>query len=153
MAANVQGGAHNGQGEPIGRSGLIEHITPEFAADAEQLLRSGEVYFFQIRSVGGAVADVPPDATAYGYRSANFSVVALGANRERLNRLWDEVAAEHFNGMYLSFETDLRPERLNDAFPPATLDRLRMLKQRYDPDNVFRDNFNIVPEKILAETI
>ena len=142
IMANAQDGDHNGQGEPSSRSGLIEHITPEFAAAAERLLHSGEVYFFQIRSVGGAVADVDPDATAYANRSANFSVVAFGANRERLNRVWDEMA-HHFNGLYLSFETDLRPERLNHAFPPRTLERLRTLKQRYDPQNVFRDNFNV----------
>ena len=146
IMANAQDGYHNGQGEPMARSGLVEHITPEFATAAERLLHSGEVYFFQIRSVGGAVADVPPEATAYGNRSANFSVVAFGANRERVNRVWDELMTEHFNGMYLSFDTDLRPERINDAFPLATLDRLRELKQRYDPTNVFRDNFNIALE-------
>ena len=35
-------------------------------------MRSGEVYFFQIRSAGGAVNDVPVDATAYAHRPANF---------------------------------------------------------------------------------
>lgn len=149
LMANAQGGDHNGQGEPVGRSGLIEHITPEFAAAAERLIRSGAVYFFQIRSVGGAVNDVDPDATAYAHRTANFSVVAFGANRERVNALWDELA-DHFDGLYLNFETDLRPERLNDAFPPATLDRLLVLKQRYDPHNLFRDNFNIAAEKVIG---
>jgi alkanesulfonate monooxygenase SsuD/methylene tetrahydromethanopterin reductase-like flavin-dependent oxidoreductase (luciferase family)/FAD/FMN-containing dehydrogenase len=143
LMANAQGGDHNGQGEPTGRSGLIEHLTPDFTRAAARLLQSGEVYFFQIRAVGGAVADVDPDATAYSYRSANFSVAAFGANRERMNLLWDTLMAPHFNGAYLSFETDQRPERLNDAFPPKTLERLRVLKQRYDPDNVFRDNFNL----------
>ena len=148
IMANAQGGDHNGQGEPASRSGLIEHITPEFARAAAQLLRSDVIYFFQIRSVGGAVADVDPDATAYGYRSANFSVAAIGANRERVNVLWDALLAPHFDGLYLSFDTDQRPERLNDAFPPRTLERLRALKLRYDPDNVFRDNFNVAPEKL-----
>jgi Berberine and berberine like len=144
IMANAQGSNHDAQREPSARSGLIDHITPDFAAAAARLIQSGAVYFFQMRSVGGAVSDVDPDATAYGNRSANFHVTAFGANRERLNAAWDEVY-EHFDGLYLSFETDLRPERLSDAFPPRTIERLRELKSRYDPDNVFRDNFNIAP--------
>jgi len=137
-------GEYHGRGEPAARSGLIEHITPEFATAAEMLIRSGIVYFFQIRSVGGAVADVAPDATAYASRSANFSVIAFGTSHKRLDPIWDTLA-HHFDGLYLNFETDLRPERIEDAFPGSTLDRLRDLKRRYDPDNVFRDNFNITP--------
>lgn len=142
IMANAQGGDHNGTGDPVARSGLIRHITPEFAAAAARMLQSGAVYFFQIRSVGGAVSDVAPDATAYSYRSANFAVTAFGVNRQRMNALWDEMH-HHFDGLYLSFETDLRAERLNDAFPPRTLERLRALKAHYDPNNVFRDNFNL----------
>jgi FAD/FMN-containing dehydrogenase len=90
------------------------------------------------------VADVPDDATAYAHRSANFSVVAFGASRDRLDAAWAELAT-HFRGLYLSFETDRRPERIAEAWPPATLSRLRALKKEYDPENVFRDNFNIDP--------
>lgn len=149
LMANAQGGDHDGQGDPVARSGLIKHITPEFAAAIEKILRSGDIYFFQIRSVGGAVSDVDPDATAYGYRSANFSVTALGVSRERVNRVWDALAS-HFEGLYLSFETDQRPERLNDAFPPRTLERLRTLKAKVDPNNLFRDNFNIAPQPVAV---
>lgn len=145
IMANAQEIPHNAQGEPVARSGLIEHLTPEFAAAAERLLRSRAVFFFQVRSVGGAVADVDPDATAYANRSANFHVTAFGVHRDRVNAVWDPLA-KHFTGLYLNFETDQRPERLADAFPPRTLKRLRELKARFDPDNVFRDNFNIPPE-------
>ena len=141
---NVPDAAHDGQGDPAARSGLIEHITPEFAAAAERLIRSGVVYFFQIRSVGGAVAEVPAEATAYAHRTANFSVVAFGSSKAALDAAWEEMAV-HYAGLYLSFETDQRPERIGEAWPPATLARLRELKKRYDPDNVFRDNFNIDP--------
>jgi hypothetical protein len=126
------------------RSGLIDHLTPEFAAAAAELVASGTVYFFQVRSVGGAVADVADEATAYSHRSANFSVVAFGASPSRLDAAW-EVLATHFRGLYLSFETDQHPMRLEEAWPPATLARLRALKKQYDPANVFRDNFNIDP--------
>jgi hypothetical protein len=135
---------HVGNGEPNSRTGLLEHLTPEFAADAARLIASGESYWFQIRAMGGAIADVDPDATAFAHRSANFQVVAMGASRTRLDPIWDAVR-RHFTGLYASFETDTRPERLLEAYPPRTLDRLRDLKRRYDPDNVFRDNFNIDP--------
>ena len=133
-------GPHQGQGEPVTRSALADHITPALARAAAQLVRNGQSYFFQIRSVGGAVADVPADATAYAHRDAVFSLVAMGASRERLDARWDAMA-EHFTGLYTNFETDQRPERLLDAYPPATLERLREIKQRHDPEDVFRDNF------------
>ena len=51
----------------------------------------------------------------------------------------------HLGGIYLPFETDQDLAHLRDAFPPATLERLRALKRELDPGNVFRDNFNIAP--------
>jgi FAD/FMN-containing dehydrogenase len=145
VLATATDGYHRAEGEPVSRSGLIEHLTPEFAKAAAALIASGAIHWFQIRTVGGAVADVPADATAYGHRSANFSIVVMGSSRRRVDPLWDALAA-HFDGLYLSFETDQRPERLADAFPPATLARLRELKRRYDPGHLFRDNFEIKVE-------
>jgi FAD/FMN-containing dehydrogenase len=139
------GAPHRGQGDPVTRSGLVHHITSGFAAAADRLLRSGAVYFFQLRSVGGAISDVDPDATAYAHRDANFHLVAFGADRELLDSFWDALLYPHLDGLYLSFETDTRPERIHDAFPPPTLARLRDLKARYDPDRVFRDNFPVTP--------
>ena len=144
VMANASPDPHAGQGEPVTRSGLVRHITPEFAIAIEKLMATGIVYFFQIRSLGGAVGDVPAEATAFGHRDANFAVVAFGTDRARLDEAWEDIH-RHTRGLYLSFETDTRPERLGDAFPQPTLARLRVLKQRYDPDNVFRDNFNIAP--------
>ncbi|TNC18234.1 LLM class flavin-dependent oxidoreductase [Georgenia sp. 311] len=132
------------EGEPVSRTGLAEHLTPQLAADAERLVRSGSTFFFQIRSMGGAGSDVPPEATAFAHRSANFSLTAFGGGRQRLDGAWDAMA-HHFSGSYPSFSSDPRPERLTEAYPPATLARLRELKRRYDPANVFRDNTNIAP--------
>ncbi|MEU4219375.1 LLM class flavin-dependent oxidoreductase [Actinoplanes sp. NPDC026623] len=145
VMANAADGYHQGQGDPVSRSGLIEHLTGEFGRAAARLLASGAVHWFQIRTVGGAVADVPEEATAYAHRSANFSVTVMGSSQRRVDAAWQDLY-QHFDGLYLSFETDRSPTRLSDAFPPATLARLRELKRRYDPGNLFRDNFNIPAE-------
>lgn len=134
---------HHGVGDPAARSALLDHITPEFAADAEHLLLSGATYYFQIRSFGGATTDVAPNATAFAHRSAQFAVLAMAPSDARINAVWDNMR-DHFDGIYLSFETDRSPERLHDAFPPETLARLRELKHEYDPDNVFHDNFDLL---------
>lgn len=143
-ADDVGPDGHNGWGEPVSRSAFLPTLTDEFARDAADLLRSGRVYFFQLRAMGGAIGDVPADATAYGHRRAAFQVTAMGANQDTLNAAWDRLG-QHFDGLYLSFDTDLRPERVHDAFPPPILQRLRELKGRYDPDNLLRDNFNVDP--------
>ena len=134
----------NGRGEPVSRSTFTREITPGFASASADLIRSGAAHWYQIRTVGGAVADVPSDATAYAHRDANFALTVMGANAQRLDR-WFEPLRRQSQGLYLSFESDPNPERLTDAFPPTTLDRLRRLKAQLDPHNLFRDNFNFTP--------
>jgi alkanesulfonate monooxygenase SsuD/methylene tetrahydromethanopterin reductase-like flavin-dependent oxidoreductase (luciferase family) len=141
MSQNVSPGPHRGQGEPHGRSGLIQHLSADWAERATELLDRGLGYFFQLRSVGGAVADVSQDATAYSTRSANFSVVALGAPGRGLDEYWDAELLPFYDGMYISFETSQDVARIERAWPAATLARLRTLKDEWDPEGVFRDNF------------
>ena len=124
VMANASPGRTRDRGNAVTRSGLIRHLTPEFAGAIEELMATGIGHFFQIRSLGGAVGDVAPDATAFGHRAANFSVVASGTDRTRLDEAWEDMY-QHFRGVDLSFETDTRAERLGDAFPAATLERLR----------------------------
>lgn len=144
LAADVGPDGHQGWGEPASRSGFLPALTDDYAHDAAELLRSGQVYFFQLRAMGGAIADTPADATAFGSRTPAFQNTVMGPDQAGLDRAWDALA-RHVDGLYLSFDTDRRPERLQDAFPPPVLDRLRRLKRRYDPDDLFRDNFNIHP--------
>jgi alkanesulfonate monooxygenase SsuD/methylene tetrahydromethanopterin reductase-like flavin-dependent oxidoreductase (luciferase family)/FAD/FMN-containing dehydrogenase len=144
VLANADLGPQNGAGEPHSRSALADRLTPELASAAARMLDAGDAYFFQVRPVGGAVADIAEDATAYAHRSAKFSLVAFGANSERLDRSWSDIA-EHARGMYLSFDSSLRPERINEAFPPATLARLRTIKAEVDPEGLFSDNFAVTP--------
>jgi hypothetical protein len=133
---------HRGSGEPVSRSGLVTHLSPDVAAASARLLTSGAVHWYQIRSMGGAVSDVAPETTAFAHRDAGFSITAMGANAQRVDRWWDGVRP-YLSGIYLSFESDPSPDRLAEAFPPDTLARLRALKAELDPTNLFRDNFNV----------
>lgn len=140
VIANAPGESNGGSGSPIARGGLVEHLTPDLAEELARMLQSGRVHFFQVRAVGGAVSDVPEDATAYAHRSANFSLASIAADGVWLNEQWDALE-HHVRGVYLSFEADPRGDRVERAFPPATLARLRALKSRVDPTALFRDNF------------
>lgn len=145
VISNAGDESHGAEGEPLARSGLLHRMTPEFARDAARFIESGATYFFQIRSLGGAVADVPADATAFAHRDAGYSIAAMGSSRNDTDRRWEELLAPHFDGAYLSFDSGTRPERVTEAFPPATLERLRALKGELDPSNLFRDNTNVEP--------
>ena len=149
VMANASREDHNGQGDPVARSGIVRHITPGFAQLAERLILNNGTYFFQIRAIGGAVNDVDPDAMAFSHRDGNFVVSAMGASKARIDPLWAPMEPL-FSGLYLNFETGVTQDRIEAAFPPRVLDRLRLLKAKYDPDNVFRDNFNIAPSPIVA---
>jgi FAD/FMN-containing dehydrogenase len=51
----------------------------------------------------------------------------------------------HDAGAYAGFLDDEGEARVRSAYPAATYGRLAEIKRRYDPDNVFRANQNIVP--------
>ena len=107
----------------------------------------------QIRVLGGAVARVPADATAYAHRRSRImmNVAALYQNPEErpvhqewVNGLADELLQDDA-GAYVGFLADEGEERVRAAYPGPTWDRLREVKRRYDPHNVFRLNQNIPP--------
>ncbi|MCR2764277.1 FAD-binding protein [Microbacterium sp. zg.B48] len=52
-AAEVGPEGQHGFGEPVSRSAFLPSLTGEFARDAAELLRSGLVYFFELRTMGG----------------------------------------------------------------------------------------------------
>jgi alkanesulfonate monooxygenase SsuD/methylene tetrahydromethanopterin reductase-like flavin-dependent oxidoreductase (luciferase family) len=137
-----------GRSNPLVSNGFATHLTPELTEAIAHGLPVAP--WVSIRAVGGAVNDVDPAATAYPHRHQNFNVssVAFGASERAFRAHWDELRP-HLDGLYLSFETDDRPQRLHDAFPGETLTRLRALKAHYDPDNVFDQNFPLARQRML----
>ena len=132
---------HNGQQPARSRSGLVNHLDSKVAAALGALVNAVEMV--QIRSVGGAINAIASGATAYAHRHQNFSIQAISmASADRLDAAWAPVR-DLTDGMYLSFESDHRPEHLLDAFPEPTLTRLRVLKKEWDPDGAFNQNFAV----------
>lgn len=137
---------HGRHALPLISNGFANHLTDEIAATIAAGVTGDVAPWVAIRAVGGAVNDTAPDATSYAHRHQSFNVNSANyRSAERDFRgYWDELRPL-LDGLYLSFETDDRPERLTDAFPAGTLTRLRELKTKYDPDNVFNQNFPIAP--------
>jgi len=107
----------------------------------------------QLRPLGGAYARVPADATAYAHRGrdvmVNLAAFYEGEEDRVVRQAWlERFAAALRQGArdaYVNFIGDEGPERVHDAYPDSTWDRLAAIKGRYDPTNVFRRNQNIPP--------
>jgi hypothetical protein len=109
----------------------------------------------QLRSLGGALARVPADATAFAHRSGRIMVnVAAfydGTADDKFRRqAWVDkfvnALRQGDDSAYVNFLMDEGPERVRAAYPGKTWDRLVEVKRRYDPANLFRLNQNIPPE-------
>jgi FAD/FMN-containing dehydrogenase len=106
-----------------------------------------------IAQLGGAMARVKPAATAFIGRDAHFIMNVHGrwsdaADDERV-RAWArevfQASAPHATGSgYVNFLTEDEAERVSASYG-ANHARLQALKQRFDPENLFRMNLNIAP--------
>lgn len=136
---------HTGGGDPSVRSALVTHLDTTTSRAFERVAASGTAHFLQVRATGGAAHDTSDAATAYAHRRQNFLLSAMAPSQDALDAVWDTEMLPHAEGLYLSFDTDTRPERLVDAFPEPTLTRLREVKRDWDPTNLFRANFPVPP--------
>ena len=103
---------------------------------------------------GGAIAEVPEDATAAGNRAAPYMAhpIACWARPEETDRemAWVRqfsaaVAPATTGRTYLNFEPGTTTADVTSGFGQAKYDRLVALKDAWDPDNLFRANHNIAP--------
>jgi FAD/FMN-containing dehydrogenase len=106
--------------------------------------------------MGGAIADVDEEATAFAERKPRYMVSIDGIWTDAaddaegvawIRSTWDEVSEFGTGGVYLNF-TGLAGEAPSAGVDSAygrNLTRLAEIKRAYDPDNVFDLNNNIAP--------
>ncbi|MEO7371069.1 MAG: FAD-binding oxidoreductase [Ilumatobacteraceae bacterium] len=139
----------------VSRTMFVDTIDLAAAETIMRHLRSSDAAMrvAQLRVLGGAVARVPADATAYAFRS-NVMIVNVAAfydgDEERGTRMsWVREFAKALQpeeaGAYVNFLSDDGRARMRAAYPGATWDRLTSVKATYDPANVFHRNHNIPP--------
>lgn len=139
------------------RSGFAQELSDEtIDAMLEAVYNAtSPVDHAQIRVLGGAMARVPKGATAFGHRDAKYLLASIGAwmdpaddgvaHRAWAEKLWEEIR-DATSGVYVNF-IGLGEDRVNEAYPAETLQRLAEVKRRYDPANVFAGNQNIRPAR------
>jgi len=113
----------------------------------------------EVRVLGGAMARVAPDATAFAHRSAAIMLAVINPfddpAQAPIHEAWtaayfDAIAARSV-GVYSNFLEDEGDARIRDAYPVETYRRLAQVKRRYDPTNLFHLNQNIRPAVLGPE--
>src|SRR6185503_20442566 len=111
----------------------------------------------QIRVMGGAMARVPWDATAFAHRNFKVLVNVAAFYTDEADRVEKQAWMEELSAAilasagatstcaYVNFVNDEGPERVHDIYPGETYARLAEIKRRYDPGNLFRLNQNVPP--------
>ncbi len=125
---------------------LVEHL-PD---------KRSPMSFVRVLGLGGAVAEVPDEATAFsGDRSSQLmlGMVALAPDAEshRIDRAWVDstwaAIRPHVDAsrQFINFMFDRGAEHVRASYGPEKYGRLARVKARYDPENVFHLNANIEP--------
>ncbi|MFD0522412.1 BBE domain-containing protein [Paractinoplanes durhamensis] len=137
------------------KAGFADALTPDLVADLIERgrLLGSEISQIELLAQGGAIADVPADATAYPHRSASW-LVNIPASWTDPTDGDDELAwvrgtyaavRPHLDGTSYSNFMDADEASDEQTAYGSTLRRLRQVKAEWDPANVFHLNQNIKP--------
>jgi hypothetical protein len=139
----------------IARTMFMDHVERDTAKAIIDYLHASDAPLraVQLRALGGEMARVPADATAFAHRDRRILAVVVnfyeGPDDLPVRMAWvdDLVGAldQGVAGAYSNFLGAESLERVRSAYPGATWERLVDIKRRYDPGNLFRLNQNIPP--------
>jgi len=138
------------------KSGYLKEVGGGAASVAHAFAAAATSPFSQAEFplMGGAVARVGPDDTAFGDRTGAtiYNVVAnwTDVGEDEAQTAW---ARSFFDGLepfststvYVNFLGEEGADRIRAAYGAEKYDRLAQLKKKYDPENFFRSNQNIQP--------
>lgn len=122
----------------------------EFGSNVPSALSQMHLY-----PISGAAGRVAKDATPWAYRDAKYAGVIVGvdpdpANAEKITEwcknYWDATHPYSSGGAYLNFIMNEGQQRIKASYKD-NYERLAKIKKKYDPDNLFRVNQNIVPKE------
>jgi FAD/FMN-containing dehydrogenase len=152
LAERGPGDQEDEEGHPYMKSEFFREPLPRGAVEAlvERFVRGrrpGEARKLDFMPWGGAYNRVPADATAFPHREelfllehsvvvpAGFDAAATEAARSWLSESWELVHPSGSGGVYGNFpDTDLPDE--HRAYWGDNLERVRRVKERYDPQGV-----------------
>ena len=138
----------------------VGHYLPELTAAAAQTMLehvarvTSPFTDVKLAHLGGAVARVDENETAFSHRGSKYALVIQtrwkNVNESAQHLAWtqeffDAMRAHSTGKVYVNFIADEGEQRVADAYNSATFKRLREIKAKYDPANVFRMNQNIRP--------
>jgi FAD/FMN-containing dehydrogenase len=148
--------------DPLYPSGVCQYWKSNFLSDlGDDAIDTIIAHFATVSSpltgvviehLGGAVARVGPDETAFGHREAAYDllITSLWTNPTESERhiqwtraFWEAMQPFSTGGTYVNYLDAGRPT--DTAYDAATYKRLVALKRQYDPTNFFRLNVNIQP--------
>jgi FAD/FMN-containing dehydrogenase len=139
----------------VARTMFVDAIEHDMAETIYEYLRDSDATMrvAQLRVLGGAMARVPVEATAFAHRRSlimvNVAAFYEGPEDRAVREAWvsDFAAAleQGDAGAYVGFLADEGEDRVRAAYPGSTWDRLAATKAKYDPDNLFRLNQNVPP--------
>ncbi|WP_413451193.1 FAD-binding oxidoreductase [Georgenia phoenicis] len=138
---------------PVMRTGFTDRLDEQWAATALEALAGARTFAaLNIRPMGGAIARVPAEATAFAHRKravmASVAATVPDAASVPVAEEWADATAGALGlpgAGYVNFMSATGAEDVAAAYPGAVLERLRRVKRHYDPENVFRFNHNVVP--------
>jgi Berberine and berberine like len=138
----------------LGYFQYLDDVTIDRFLDALATIPSPETQI-ELTYLGGAAGQVAANETAFGDRSAPFITNLLAnwtdASADELHIAWIRSLFQMLRpamrpGVYVNFMSGDEQDRVPEAYR-RRWERMVAIKTQYDPDNFFRLNQNVRPQK------